>query len=78
MCNLTINQAKLHLNGLKKLAVAENQFLSCVHSYLRNAETEVLPLVRADQFTTHVEIAELLDLQKRTEQQVEAFLLGGA
>lgn len=73
---LTYNQAMTHLNGIMKLAKVENNFLSCVHTYLRSVETDVLSQVRADQFTTHNDIAILLDLQKRVGDQVDRFLRG--
>lgn len=73
---LTLNQAITHLNGVMKLAKVENNFLSCVHTYLRGVELDVLSQVRADQFTDHNDIASLLDLQKRVENQVDRFLRG--
>lgn len=73
---LTLNQATTHLNGVMKLAKVENNFLSCVHTYLRGVELDVLSQVRADQFTDHNDIANLSDLQKRVEDQVDRFLRG--
>lgn len=73
---LTLNQATTHLNGVMKLAKVENNFLSCVHTYLRGVEFDILSQVRADQFTDHSDIANLLDLQKRVEEQVDRFLRG--
>lgn len=73
---LTLNQATTHLNGVMKLAKVENNFLSCVHTYLRGVELDVLSQVCADQFTDHNDIANLLDLQKRVEDQVDRFLRG--
>lgn len=73
---LTLNQATSHLNGVMKMARVENNFLSCVHTYLRGVELDVLSQVRADQFTNHNDIAVLLDLQKRVEIQVDHFLRG--
>lgn len=76
MATLTLNAAVAHLDAIAKLAVIENSFLSCVHTYLRSVETDVLPLVRADWFKTHNDIAVLLDKQKRAEQLVDKFLRG--
>lgn len=73
---LTLNQAMTHLNDVMKLAKVENNFLSCVHTYLRGVDLDVLSQVRADQFTSHNDIASLLDLQKRAENQVDRFLRG--
>lgn len=73
---LTLNQAMTHLNGVMKLAKVENNFLSCIHTYLRGVDLDVLSQVRADQFTSHNDIASLLDLQKRAENQVDRFLRG--
>lgn len=73
---LTLNQATSHLNAIAKLAKVENNFLSCVHTYLRSVEIDVLSQVRADQFTSHNDIAVFLDLQKRVENQVDRFLRG--
>lgn len=76
MATLTLNAAVAHLDAIAKLAVIENSFLSCVHTYLRNVETDILPLVRADCFKSHNDIAVLLDKQKRVELLVDKFLRG--
>lgn len=76
MATLTLNAAVAHLDAIAKLAVIENSFLSCVHTYLRNVETDVLPLVRADCFKSHSDIAFLLEQQKRVELLVDKFLRG--
>lgn len=73
---LTLNQATAHLNGVLKLAKLENNFLSCVHTYLRNVDIDVVSHVRADQFTSHSDIADLLELQKTVEARVDLFLRG--
>lgn len=76
MATLTLNAAIAHLDAIAKLAVLENSFLSCIHTYLRNVETDVLPLVRADCFKSHNDIAVLLDKQKCVESLVDKFLRG--
>lgn len=73
---LTLNQAKTHLAAIKKLAVEENQFLSCVHHYLRNVEIDVTHLIRADQFSGHDQIADLIKECSEVEQCVNKFFLG--
>lgn len=76
MTTLTLNAANAHLDAISNLAVEQNSFLSCVHTYLRNVETDVLSLVRADCFKTHEDIANLLSKQKRVDLQVDKFLRG--
>lgn len=77
MTTLTLNAAVAHLDAIAKFAVIQNSFLSCVHTYLRNVEIDVLPLVRADCFKSHNDIATLLDKQKFVESLVDKFLRGG-
>lgn len=73
---LTLLQARAHLNGLQKLAVSENRFLSCVHTYLRDAEWSVHHAVPASEFKDHVSVRELLELEQQTTKQIEGFLAG--
>lgn len=73
---LTLNQAKQHLASLRRLAIIENQYLSCVHTYLRSVEIDVLANVRADQFASHDAIADLIDEINRTSRQVDNYLRG--
>lgn len=73
---LTLLQARAHLNGLQKLAVSENQFLACVHTYLRDAEWSVHHAVPASEFKDHNAIRELLELEQQTTKRIEGFLAG--
>lgn len=59
MALLTLNQANAHLDGLLKLATAENQFLVCVQDYIDQAELDVVALVRADTIRVHDDIRAL-------------------
>lgn len=72
--NMTLNQAKLHLSGLRKLAVEENKYLACVRSYLMAVEVDVVGSVRADQFASHSDIRDLYEEVTRTEKLVTTFL----
>lgn len=72
--NVTLNQAKMHLAGLRKLAVEENKYLACVRSYLMAAEVDIVGAVRADQFSSHSDIRDLYDEVDRTEKLVTSFL----
>lgn len=73
---LTLNQAKQHLLGISKLACVENRYLSCVHSYLRTVEVDVLEYVRGDQFTSHDQIADLIHHIGQVQKQVDSYLRG--
>lgn len=72
--NLTLHQAKMHLAGLRKLAVEENKYLACVRSYLMATEIDIVGMVRADQFSAHSDIRALYDEVNQTEKLVISFL----
>lgn len=74
---LTITQAKSHLSSLRKLACAENQYLACVHQYLRSTEIDVLADVRADTFKSYEDIRDLQIEIQAVSRVVDAFLRGG-
>lgn len=72
--NMTLDQAKMHLAGLRKLAIEENKYLACVRSYLMAAEVDIISKVRADQFSTHSDIRDLYDEVNQIEKLVTSFL----
>lgn len=74
--HLSLNTAIKHLEGVAKLAVSENAYLGCVHTYLRNVELDVVDKVRADSITSHVELRQLVDKQRVVQDQVDRFLRG--
>lgn len=73
---LTYNQAKSHLQSLLKLCVVENQYLACVRMYLKDVEYHVSTSVRADTLSSHEQLLELFDLEKKVEASIDAFLGG--
>lgn len=74
--HLSLSIAMKHLEGVAKLAVPENAYLSCVHTYLRSVELDVVDKVRADSIASHVELRQLVDKQRVVNDQVDRFLRG--
>lgn len=73
---LSLGTALKHLEGVAKLAVPENAYLSCVHTYLRDVDLDVVDKVRADSIASHVELSQLVDKQRVVKDQVDRFLRG--
>lgn len=73
---LTYNQAKSHLQSLQKLCLIENQYLACVRMYLKDVDFNVTVNVRADTLTSHDQLIELFDLEKKVANSIDAFLGG--
>ncbi len=73
---ITLNQARSHLAGLRHLAVAENIHLSCVRSYLRDVEVDVIGLVKADSVKDYKQLVDLYDDVAKTRQHIDLFMRG--
>lgn len=73
---LTKTQAKRHLNGILSLITEENIYLSCVRTYLRNVEVDVLSQLRCEAVTL-TDLQELLQLQETVSRAVRLFLSKG-
>lgn len=73
---ITYNAAWQHLEGVAKLSIEENRYLSCVHTYLRSAELDVVGVVRADTVKHYDDLRKLIELQRRVSDQVDRFLRG--
>lgn len=71
---LTLNQAKQHLAGIKKLAIPENKYLACIRNYLMSVDVEVTPFVRADQFESHDSLRDLMVEEAAVKATVQRFL----
>lgn len=76
MSHLTLNQAKQHLAGLRKLAVEENRYLPCVVNYLRYVDVDVCTKVRADTITSYQDIMSLDNDVDTTQKIINSFLMG--
>ena len=71
---LTLNQARGHLQGVRRLAVDENKYLSCVREYLSKVEVDILGSVRGDHLTDHNVVRDLVRDIQNTEKLVKVFL----
>lgn len=76
MSSLTLNQAKQHLAGLRKLAVEENRYLPCVVNYLRYVDVDVCANVRADTFASYQDVLSLAGDIENTQKVINSFLMG--
>lgn len=72
----TYLQAKEHLETLILMCTHKNLYLSCVRTYLRAADVDVISKTRAQDFKDHNRIIEILDLQARAEDAIANFLTG--
>lgn len=73
---LTLNQAKQHLDGVRKLCIETNIYLSCVRDYLMTVELDICQFVRADTITDYTALQDLLNEQNRVNALVKDFLRG--